>query len=176
MVEDMLRNCGIDKGELTRVAVAAGPGSFTGVRIGCAAAKGLSWALGIPCRPVSTLEAMAYSYAYDIAESRERRAEIISCEMDARRGQVYNALFEYSAEGLTRLTPDRAIALDELNLELSANCSLFTVHRSLSDAWGVILAAQNAPDAEPNPVYLRMPQAERELLKSRDKKAERGEN
>jgi tRNA threonylcarbamoyladenosine biosynthesis protein TsaB len=156
MIEDMLRNCGIDKRDLTHIAAANGPGSFTGTRIGCATAKGLSWALGIPCRPVSSLEAMARS-----AHRQSVTGEVISPVMDARRGQVYNALFESSKDGFVRLTPDRALPFDDLTLELEHLGSAFRIVRE-SDAWGVVLAATDAPDAEANPVYLRAPQAERE--------------
>ena len=59
MAEDLLKNCGYGPKDVTAVAVAAGPGSFTGVRIGVAAAKGFAWGGEIPCYGVSTLEAMA---------------------------------------------------------------------------------------------------------------------
>ena len=92
------------------IAVAVGPGSFTGIRIGVAAAKGLALALDKPAIGVSTLAAMARNVAF--ADG------LVVCAMDARRSQVYNATF--SAEGgvLTRLTPDRAISLSELAEEL----------------------------------------------------------
>lgn len=110
MAEDLLINCELKVSDLDYVAVSAGPGSFTGLRIGLAAAKGLSWGARIPCVGVSTLEAMAqFASASD---------GVIVCCMDARRDQVYNALFSCENGVLTRLTEDRAISLEDLALEL----------------------------------------------------------
>lgn len=101
MAQDMLSNCGFTVADLTAAAVAAGPGSFTGVRIGVAAAKGLAWGRELPCYGVSTLEAMAASCTW---------AEGVICPvMDARRSQVYNALFASHAGTLTRIREDRAV-------------------------------------------------------------------
>ncbi len=85
------------------LAVAAGPGCFTGMRIGVSAAKGLALAADKPCCGVSTLEAMARNLRH--------MDGLIVCAMDARRSQVYNAVFAAEGGQLTRLTPDRAIAL-----------------------------------------------------------------
>jgi len=95
---------------VTAVACAAGPGSFTGVRIGVAAAKGFAWGRELPCVGVSTLEAMA--------RQAQSFSGVVCCAMDARRQQVYNALFSCENGILTRLTPDRAISLEELDEEL----------------------------------------------------------
>lgn len=102
MVDAMLKNAELTLGDMDAVAVAAGPGSFTGLRIGIAAVKGLAWAADKPCFGVSTLEAMAQNLAH--------MDGLLVCAMDARRNQVYNALFEAKSGVLTRLTPDRAIA------------------------------------------------------------------
>jgi tRNA threonylcarbamoyladenosine biosynthesis protein TsaB len=161
MLENMLRNCGVDKAELSAIAVSVGPGSFTGIRIGCATAKGLSFALGIPCRPVSSLEAIAYS------DCAARNGELISVETDARNDFVYNALFRRTDSGLVRLCGDRIINTDTLYEELSGFDGLAR-HCAEVTAWGVLLAAENAPDAEPVPVYLRPSQAER-ILAERNK-------
>ena len=110
MARDLLAACGKTAQEVTAVAVAKGPGSFTGIRIGIAAAKGFAWGGQIPCYGVSTLEAMALSLgAYD---------GYVLPVMDARRNQVYNALFLAENGKLTRLREDRAIALDDLKQEL----------------------------------------------------------
>lgn len=106
MLSAMLENAGISMDSIGAVAVAAGPGSFTGIRIGVAAAKGLAFAAALPCAGVSTLEAMALGLLHTDA--------LIVCAMDARRQQIYNALFTVSGDTLTRLTPDRAIGLDAL--------------------------------------------------------------
>ena len=106
MAEDLLDNCDLTPQDIGACAVADGPGSFTGVRIGVAAAKGFAWGREIPCYGVSTLEAMARSAAC--------LGGVICCCMDARRAQVYNAVFERCGETLVRLREDRAISLDDL--------------------------------------------------------------
>ena len=112
MVDDMLRNCGCDKKSLDVIACAAGPGSFTGLRIGIAAAKGLAWGLEKPCAGVSTLEAMAAQLS--------RTDETVVAVMDARRNQFYNAVFDCSTDEPRRLCEDRAIDINELADELEA--------------------------------------------------------
>ena len=92
------------------MAVAEGPGSFTGVRIGVAAAKGFAWGRELPCYGISTLEAMAVSLGV-------YEGHVCAC-MDARRSQVYNALFLVEAGKVTRVTEDRAIALADLKTDL----------------------------------------------------------
>lgn len=111
MARDLLNNCGTGLEQVDVIAVAAGPGSFTGLRIGVATAKGLAWAEDKDCAPCSTLESMAWPLAFF-------RDAVIVCAMDARRKQVYNALFQTDGERLTRLSPDRAISLEELGEEL----------------------------------------------------------
>lgn len=111
MADDMLANCDLTPQDVDAVACAAGPGSFTGVRIGLSAAKGFAWAGELPCYGVSTLEAMAYGVL--------PFEGIICCAMDARRSQVYNALFRSDGESLIRLTEDRAISIEELHADLS---------------------------------------------------------
>lgn len=110
MCQTMLDNCGLSLGEVDVIAAANGPGSFTGLRIGLSTAKGLAWPGEIPCIGVSTLEAMAWNLAHLDGD--------ICCVMDARRKQVYNARFTAKEGQLTRLTPDRAIALAELFQEI----------------------------------------------------------
>ena len=111
LVDSMLKNCGASLKEVEVIAVAAGPGSFTGLRIAVSTAKGLAWGRDLDCAPCSTLESMAWPLAH--LEGR-----LIVCAMDARRKQVYNALFLATGEGLERLTPDRAISLEELGAVL----------------------------------------------------------
>ena len=181
MAENLLKGCAVPLSEVDLVAVARGPGSFTGVRIGVATAKGLSWGLDKPCCGVSTLEAMAWQAAH-------LEGKLLCCCMDARRGQVYNALFRAEGESLQRLREDRAISLAELLADLpeapvllgDGACitakaleeagmahTLAPESVRIQSAWGVALAAAHAPrDAwgEPEPVYLRLSQAERERL------------
>ena len=113
LVDSMLKNCGASLKEVEVIAVAAGPGSFTGLRIGVSALKGLAWALEKPCCGVSTLAAMARNLAH--------MEGLIVCAMDARRNQVYNALFLAHDGVLTRQCPDRAIGLEELAEDLRLN-------------------------------------------------------
>ena len=96
MAEDMLKQCGYTAKDVTHVAVAAGPGSFTGVRIGVAAAKGFAWGGELPCYGVSTLEAMAKQMGVFQG--------YICPVMDARRAQVYNALFQVENGIYSRIT------------------------------------------------------------------------
>ena len=105
MVEGMLKNSELTMEAMDAVAVAAGPGSFTGLRIGIAAVKGLAWAAEKPCIPVSTLEAMAWPLAHLEGS--------IVCAMDARRQQIYNAVFLADSGALERLREDRALSLEE---------------------------------------------------------------
>ena len=113
MVADLLKNTGLTLAEMDVVAVAAGPGSFTGVRIGVAAAKGLAWPGDKPCAPCSTLESMAWQCAHLDGE--------ICAAMDARRDQVYCARFSAEHGELKRLTEDRAIGLYALAEEVRAS-------------------------------------------------------
>ena len=183
MAEELLASTGTDKAALDAVAVACGPGSFTGVRIGVAAVKGLCWALEKPAIGVSTLEAMAWN---GLAAAP---GEIVCCCMDARRGQVYNALFEISDGAPARLVPDRAVTLEELAAELlgygravfltgdgaqlalgalsaaGLSCRLAPGPLLMQSAWGVCMAARGLEMQSAEkllPVYLRLSQAERE--------------
>ena len=159
MAHDLLKNCGASLEEVDVIAVAAGPGSFTGLRIGVATAKGLSWGADKDCAPCSTLESMAWPLAF-------YEDAVIVCAMDARRKQVYNALFQTDGERLERLTPDRAISLEGVSqLELAPEAL------RLQSAWGVARAAVELVRAgglvkgqDLVPVYHRLSQAERERL------------
>lgn len=185
MAQDLLQQCGVAISQLDAVAVAKGPGSFTGVRIGVAAAKGLAWGAELPCIGVSTLSAMAVGLG--------AWQGYVCPVMDARRSQVYNALFHVDCGKYTRIREDRAISLQELgedvkNLSqpiflvgdgsvLCYNTLLEAVpalvlppeHRMHQRAVGVALEAQRMmhegaipPAAELVPNYLRLSQAERE--------------
>ncbi len=110
MAEALLNCCGYTLEQIEGFAVAAGPGSFTGLRIGVATVKGLSLPSGKPCMGVSTLEAMA--------RGLEGFSENLCCVMDARGGQVYNARFRWENGVLHRLCDDRAIDLQALGAEI----------------------------------------------------------
>ena len=106
MAEDLLKQCGKTVADVSAVAVAKGPGSFTGIRIGVAAAKGFAWGAELPCVGVSTLAAMAVGLGV--------WQGYVCPVMDARRSQVYNALFHVDCGKYTRIREDRAISLQEL--------------------------------------------------------------
>ena len=193
MAEDLLKQCGKTVSDVTAVAVAEGPGSFTGVRIGVAAAKGFAWGRDLPCYGVSTLEAMAESLGV-------WQGYVCPC-MDARRSQVYNALFYVNQGKIQRIAEDRAIALTDLGEELkNLEDPIFLVgdgavlcyntlskdvpglvlppeHRQHQRAVGVaLLAAKKIAAGEPgdgnalNPNYLRLSQAERERMEKEKNK------
>ena len=181
MAEDLLKNAELSMSDIDVFAVAHGPGSFTGIRIGISTVKGLAWASGKPCVGVSTLEAMAWN-----GSSREG---LLCPVMDARRDQVYNALFVNRDGRPERLTEDRPISLADLAEELrmlgrpafligdgaALTASFFAAHAVpfsvapetllWQTAWGVGKAAQGKSLQDASsllPVYLRLSQAERE--------------
>ncbi|HBD86075.1 MAG TPA: tRNA (adenosine(37)-N6)-threonylcarbamoyltransferase complex dimerization subunit type 1 TsaB [Clostridiales bacterium] len=183
MAEDLLKNTETAFSDVDVLAVAHGPGSFTGIRIGVSTVKGLAWASGKPAVGVSALEAMAW---HGLAAGE---GALVCCAMDARRDQIYNALFEISGETPRRLCPDRALGLADLAAELKqAEKNIFLVgdgarlcYNTLrgqgircfaapepllnQSAWGVCMAAagkQPGDAADLLPVYLRLSQAERE--------------
>ena len=187
MAEDLLKVCGKSAADVTHLAAAAGPGSFTGIRIGVSAAKGFAWGAEKPVYGVSTLESMALGLGV--------WSGYVCCCMDARRNQVYNAIFLAENGELKRISEDRAIALSDLKEELVhidgpiylvgdgaalahknlsselENLILPPEHRQHQRASGVALAAlaamdrgENADGAALQPNYLRLSQAERERM------------
>ena len=112
MIENILKALGISISDIDLFACSSGPGSFTGVRIGAATIKGLAFAQEKPCVGVSTLEA--------IAENAKLRGGLICPVMNARRSQVYTALFRSDGKELVRLMPDSAMAISELDEALAA--------------------------------------------------------
>lgn len=188
MIEEVMKKTGITSDDIDVVAVNAGPGSFTGVRIGVAAVKGLAFSKNLPCVSVSTLESMAYNMLGSDC--------VVCAVMDARCSQVYNALFKVNGNEITRLTDDRALALTDLKLELEKleekvvlvgdgaqicadylknelkNVFLAPINNRIQNASSVACAAFNKlknnetmTAAELMPTYLRLPQAQRELNK-----------
>ena len=134
-IQQILQQNQLNMNDIDMLAVAVGPGSFTGVRIGTATAKGLAFGRDIPCVPVSSLEALAYNFS--------GQSGIICPVMDAKRGQYYNALFEWQADKLCRLTSDRLITFDELHAELAQyDCDI----RLCGDAYTAVLASMKALD------------------------------
>ncbi len=111
MIENLLSVTDKKISDVELIAVSNGPGSFTGVRIGVSVAKGLAFPNDIPCMAVSTLESMAYNLTLTDC--------IVCAVMDARRNQVYNAMFRIRFGEVERLCDDRAIALTELKAEIA---------------------------------------------------------
>lgn len=194
MVENTLAAalCRID--DINGIAISSGPGSFTGIRIGISAAKGLAAPKSLPCAGVSTLLSMAYNY---------RDTDCTVCGvMDARCNQVYNAVFDISGGKITRLCEDRAVLCEELteNLKKLSQTSkkrviiigdgtevfypfvkdIDGIYKSdeknrYQNASSVALAAEclfkDGYAVSPDkllPIYLRLPQAERELKKKKE--------
>lgn len=189
MAQTMLQAFSLRPDDIDLFACSAGPGSFTGVRIGVSTVKGLAFATDTPCIGVSTLEALAYNLCgFD---------GVLCPVMNARRSQVYNALFRCRNGVLTRLCDDRAIAIAELNDELQAiepalhvylcgdgydlTVPALTLPDSRLRSTPTLLRVQNAysvaqialhqynegvstRDIELSPSYLRLSQAERERL------------
>ncbi len=186
MMKAMLDSAKISLDDIDLLAVSKGPGSFTGVRIGIAAVKGIAHAKELPCVGVSTLLSMAMN----IDESDR----VLCCAMDARCSQVYNALFEAKGGEITRLCQDRVLTVSELAQELAAkkapvlllgdgaricydsfkcagiDLKLAPENLLYQRAYGVAKAALDdykkgiyCSARELAPLYLRRPQAEREL-------------
>ena len=184
MVDNALSQADLNISDIDAFSVNVGPGSFTGIRIGVAAVKGLALPGNKPCAGVSTLESMAYNFADDDC--------LVCAAMDARCNQVYTAIFRCKNNSVERLCDDKAISIDELCSELSGyaekiylagdgaeicmkafgdkleNVFLSGENRRYQRAFGTALAAENNKEAFTDsallaPVYLRLPQAEREL-------------
>ncbi len=187
MTKAVLDNAALTLEDVELLAVCNGPGSFTGVRIGVAAVKGLGFANSLPCAAVSTLEALALNMAGVPFEG------ILCAAMDARCRQVYTANFHCTNGVITRLTPDEAMSLDDAIARLQAygekvvfvgdgaslcyqtsqdklDAVLAPVHLRYVRPRGIALAAKRLSEANEmvdaaalQPSYLRLPQAEREL-------------
>lgn len=188
MISQVLADAAITVDALDALAVNAGPGSFTGVRIGVATVKGLAFAHNIPCVSVSTLACMAEGVAGMPGEA------VVACVMDARCRQVYSALFTLQDGQVQRMTPDEAISIDELQTRLkNVECPIILVGDGSEMCYTILkeelptvslaplaLRYQNASATavvaarcleagetvsadKLLPLYLRLPQAEREL-------------
>lgn len=187
MAETMLKTMHMSTADIDVFACSAGPGSFTGVRIGVATIKGMAFSSGRPCIGVSSLEALATNLL--------GTGDGIVCPvMDARRQQLYTAFFRISGRSLERLTQDRVVPCSQLEKDIieignkvricGDGCAVAssllhhdhyeTVPEKLlyQSAYSVAITALRlydegvrTTDAELRPVYLRLPQAERERLK-----------
>ena len=190
-IKGLFDELGISPADIDCFAVAAGPGSFTGVRIGTAAVKAMAHAAGKPCAAVSTLEALAFNVScFD---------GIICPILDARRDQVYTALFR-GGKALTRLRGDGAAPLSELLDELAGqkvlfagdgvlvyrseiaarmgDCAYFPPANNLLNSGGAVavlgyekfMAGETVSYSALVPNYIRLSQAERERIERENKK------
>ena len=158
LCEQLLQKHGLTFGDIDVYAAVAGPGSFTGVRIGTAAVKGFAWAQDKPCAGVSSLLAMACDSQQD---------GILCCSLKARPGESFYALFRREQGSLLRLTED-AVGKDE-EMEAAAATHGATVFlRDCQNASGAAKAAWMQAQSgklqnchEILPAYLRLSQAER---------------
>ncbi len=181
MIDSTLENAEINMSDIDFLACSVGPGSFTGVRIGVAAVKGICDGLDKKCMPVSTLEALAYNLA-------DRDCVAVSV-MDARCNQVYCGIFRNEKGTVTRLSDDDALMIEALGERLReiqgdiifVGDGAELCHKALGykkagalyvyqKGSSVALAAEKnySPEKllsakEIMPSYLRLPQAEREL-------------
>ena len=187
MIDSALKQSELEISDIDLIASANGPGSFTGLRIGVSAVKGLAHAMDIPVVGVSILTAMAYNLPFC--------EYLISPILDARRNQVYNAVYEWSDTDLKEIQAPRALSVDELIEEFITsdkkvvflgdgvgihkeyikeklgNKAVFApVSANEQRASGLAAAAKKLYDEkkagscyELAPIYLRKPQAEREL-------------
>ena len=185
MIDNALTQADLKIDDIDAFCVNAGPGSFTGIRIGVAAVKGLALASSKLCAGVSTLESIAYNFIDENA--------VICAAMDARCNQVYSALFNVENGVITRICDDYAVPVTELAEEIKKitdktvilagdgaeicynvmkndinNIKLSASFRRYQRAYGSALAANAKTDLFEDssllaPVYLRLPQAEREL-------------
>ena len=190
MVQNLFASCGREISQVDKFAVSVGPGSFTGLRIGISAIKGMAFGLNKGCVPVSTLEALAYNLVGQEC--------IAVAAMDARCQQVYTARFLVGRDGIRRLTDDAALSIQELWEQLCENSTslplvlvgdgaglcynswkeekilLAPEHLRFQRAASVCMVASVHLDREVSPErlvpqYLRLPQAQRELLQKQKK-------
>lgn len=191
MIEATLKSCDTDICDIDLFAVNNGPGSFTGVRIGVAAVKGMAHITNKPCVEVSTLESLAYNIA---------DADCLAvCVMDARCNQVYAALFRCENGVVTRLCQDKAVLVGELEKDISPYdlpvifvgdgamlcyeyyknkipCRIASEKNRFQYAGSTAICAYlKKRDAYLSaktlmPSYLRLPQAQRELKKNKANK------
>ena len=191
ITEALLKSAEISIDDIDVFAVNAGPGSFTGVRIGVSTIKGLSMPKNKPCAAVSALESMAYCMPFS--------SGTVCAVMDARCSQVYNALFTLKNGEVIRECDDRVLSIEELYNELkTVNDKIYIVgdgaslfYNSTDKRDNMVLVQENirfqhaygtakcaekmynenrlCTSAHLRPIYLRIPQAERELKARQEK-------
>ena len=188
-IDQVLKNAGLKLNDMDYIATTVGPGSFTGIRIGVATAKGLAQATDIPLIALSTMDALAYNNTC-------ADGTIIACTLDARRQQVYRALYQIQGGVPSRICEDDAISIEALGEELAQlqspvlfvgdgarlcydalqdalDCSIAPANLLAASASSAAIAAYRQTQSEKfsplshhelTPVYIRRPQAERERM------------
>lgn len=147
MAKRVLSDAGLTLDDIDGIAAAKGPGSYTGLRIGLAAVKGISFANGCKCSGISTLEALAYNFMGMNCS--------VCAVMAARQNFVYNALFKVSGRNVERLCADRIISVEELSAELASGDTVYYGAGDYADDM-----AEKAPDRVLNaPPQLKAPLA-----------------
>ncbi len=179
----LLQNAQIKPDEIDLYAVSTGPGSFTGLRIGISAIKGMAYAGGKKCVGVSSADAMAYNFCGSITDA------VICTTIDARVGRVFTATYKAEKGEISLITPDRCITAEELSNELMQydmpviltgdgaelikakanrdNIIIAPIDKRYPTGYAVALAAENKEPVSPNqlmPAYMQLPQAQRELM------------
>lgn len=181
-IKKVLEKSGVSTNEIENISLTVGPGSFTGVKIAAATVKGFAFDRNVPCTAISTLEALAYNRNSD---------GLVCAVMDARRGMLYNAVFNIENGKAERITQDRQISCEELFAEINGKdifitgdgTELFKAFCNENDFYpdaadgdfkfvrgeGIYKAAENCgfritEHDKLVPEYLRLPQAERERL------------
>lgn len=147
MAKRVLADAGLTIDDIDGIAAAKGPGSYTGLRIGLAAVKGISFANGCKCFGISTLETLAYNFMGMNCN--------VCAVMSARQNLVYNALFQVSGRTVTRLCDDRIISVEDLAAELEAGDKIFYGAGDYADE----MSARSPERVYPPPPQLKEPLA-----------------
>ncbi len=148
MADAVLSCAGKKISDVERLAISAGPGSFTGVRIGVAAAKGLCFGKDIPVAAVSTLEALAYNVSHT--------GDIICACMDARREQTYFALFDSANGAPVRLTDDAAECVDAACEKIAEICEKTQKKSVIFVGDGAILCYNHFKDSDKSEIAAKL--------------------
>ena len=138
MIDEITKMTELDLKELDAVAIAGGPGSFTGLRIGSATAKGLGLALDVPLVSVPTLDALAYNLCGS--------TDIVCPMMDARRQQVYTGVYSFYGEQMETLMPQAPMAVEEIAARLNEICAEATINVPVEDSHSAASPGRQAAD------------------------------
>lgn len=166
VIDQALDEAGVDLHAIGKIAVVIGPGSFTGIRVGVAAARGLALSLGLECVGVSTLETLAASHLATAPSSGSASGPVLVA-MDAKREEIYAQAFNADGSALNQPAALSAEELDRLAVSLSAEVTGSWVSKT-GDRFdigkvAIIGASKDAAGTRPKPLYLRGPDAKPQL-------------